>query len=211
MFEVNNLHYTYHDSPMYDFTLSCDAGEIVAILGESGSGKSTLLDLIAGFISPLSGTIMIDGVDITALSVEQRPLTVLFQHHNLFEHLSVEKNILLGISKSLKSTAEEKHKAKEILKEVGLAGYEQKLASTLSGGQQQRVALARALIRQKPLLLLDEPFTGLDKDTHREMLALVRSITDEKGLHTMMVTHEESDCDVADKVYRVKNRQLVLS
>ncbi len=208
MLEINNLHYTYHDSLPYDFSMSVNAGEIVAILGESGSGKSTLLDLIAGFISAKSGSIMIDGLDLTALSVEQRPLTILFQHHNLFEHLSVEKNILLGISKTLKSSKEEIAKVEEILKEVGLEGYADKLSSTLSGGQQQRVALARALIRQKPILLLDEPFTGLDKATHAEMLALVRKITDEKGLHTVMVTHEESDCAVADKVYRVENHQL---
>ncbi len=211
MLTIDNLHYTYHDSELYDFSMSVDAGEIVTILGQSGSGKSTLLDLIAGFISAKSGSIMIDGVDVTDMSIEQRPLTILFQQHNLFEHLSVQKNILLGISKSIKSSVEELAKVKNILKEVGLEGYEQKLASTLSGGQQQRVALARALIRQKPILLLDEPFTGLDKATHNDMLALVRKITDEKSLHTVMVTHEESDCDVADKIYRVENYRLVLS
>jgi len=211
MLEIDNVLYEYHDSELYDFSMSVEKGQIVAILGQSGSGKSTLLDLTAGFILGKSGRIMIDGLDMSALSVEERPLTILFQHHNLFEHLSVEKNILLGISKTITSSAQEIDKVKNILKEVGLEGYEKKPASSLSGGQQQRVALARALIRKKPILLLDEPFTGLDKTTHKEMLALVRKITNKKGLHTMMVTHEEDDCAVADKVYRVENHRLVLS
>ncbi len=210
MLEIDNLHYEYHNGEeLYDFSMSVDAGEIVAILGKSGSGKSTLLDLIAGFISAQSGTIGFDGISLTHLSVEQRPLTILFQNHNLFEHLTVEKNILLGMSKRLKSTDEEKVKVKDILKEVGLEKFEKKLASSLSGGQQQRVALARALIRKSPILLLDEPFTGLDYETHMQMLALVKKISKEKYLHTIMVTHDKNDCDlIADKVYRVENNQL---
>ena len=210
MLEIDNLHYEYKDSLPYDFSMSVKAGEIVAILGKSGSGKSTLLDLIAGFISPESGLITCDGVDLTALSVEERPLTILFQNHNLFEHLTVQKNILLGISKTLKSSQEDIEKVKIILKEVGLEKHEHKLASSLSGGQQQRVALARALIRQKPILLLDEPFTGLDMQTRIQMLELVKKISLEKNLHTVMVTHEQQDCDlIADRVYRVENHRLV--
>lgn len=209
MLKIDKLKYEYHDSQLYDFSMSVCAGEIVAILGKSGSGKSTLLDLIAGFISGKSGTITFDGNDLTTLSVEKRPLTILFQNHNLFEHLSVEKNILLGISKRLKSTDEEKAKVKDILKEVGLEKFEDKLASSLSGGQQQRVALARALIRKSPILLLDEPFTGLDNETHMQMLELVKKISKENNLHTIMVTHHHRDSDlIADKVYKVENYQL---
>jgi thiamine transport system ATP-binding protein len=210
MLKIDNLHYKYKDSELYDFSMRVKEGEIVAILGQSGSGKSTLLDLIAGFISANSGALTLDGEDLTSLSVEQRPLTILFQNHNLFEHLSVQKNILLGISKTLKSSQEDIAKVEEILKEVGLEGYTHKLSSTLSGGQQQRVALARALIRQKPILLLDEPFTGLDMQTRLQMLELVRKISTKNALHTIMVTHEQQDCDlIADRVYRVQNHQLV--
>ncbi len=210
MLTIDNLHYEYHDSIPYNFTMSVNAGEIVAILGQSGSGKSTLLDLIAGFISAKSGSITLEELDLTTLSVEQRPLTILFQNHNLFEHLSVQKNILLGISKTLKSSHNDIAKVKTILKEVGLEKHEHKLASSLSGGQQQRVALARALIRQKPILLLDEPFTGLDMQTRVQMLELVKNISLEKNLHTIMVTHEQQDCDlIADRVYRVENHRLV--
>ena len=211
MLEIDKLHYEYHDSPPYNFSMSVNAGEIVAILGQSGSGKSTLLDLIAGFISAKSGSIMIDGLDLTALSVEQRPLTILFQHHNLFEHLSVQKNILLGISKTLKSSKDEILKVKEILKEVGLEEHAHKLASQLSGGQQQRVALARALIRQKPILLLDEPFTGLDEATKEEMLVLVKKISKEHQLHTIMITHDKEDTKIASRSYKMQNQTLSLS
>ncbi|HIP60312.1 MAG TPA: ATP-binding cassette domain-containing protein [Campylobacterales bacterium] len=210
MLTIDNVHYEYHDSELYDFSMSVGEGEIVAILGQSGSGKSTLLDLIAGFMRGKSGTIALDGAELITLSVEARPLTILFQNHNLFEHLSVQKNILLGISKTFKSSHEDIEKVKTILKEVGLEKFEHKLASSLSGGQQQRVALARALIRQKPILLLDEPFTGLDMQTRVHMLELVKKISTEKNLHTIMVTHEQQDCDlIADRVYRVENYRLV--
>ena len=123
---------------------------------------------------------------------------------------SVQKNILLGISKTLKSSQEELEKVKMILKEVGLEKFEHTIASSLSGGQQQRVALARVLIRREPILLLDEPFTGLDVDTRIEMLDLVKKITHENNLHTIMVTHELEDCErIANRVYRVENQKLV--
>lgn len=190
--------------------MSVQAGEIVAILGQSGSGKSTLLDLIAGFLYASSGSIKWDENDLTHLPVEQRPMTILFQNHNLFEHLTVRKNILLGVSKVLKEATEDVHKVQSILKEVGLDPYEHTLASLLSGGQQQRVALARVLIRREPILLLDEPFTGLDQDTRIEMLDLVKKITIENNLHTIIVTHELQDAKrIANSVYRVQNHTLI--
>lgn len=184
--------------------------EIVAILGQSGSGKSTLLDLLAGFLPASGGSVQLDGDELIDETVEQRPITILFQNHNLFEHLSVEKNILLGISKTLKPSEEERQKVKAILEKVGLESYADTLVLSLSGGQQQRVALARVLIRREPVLLLDEPFTGLDPETRSEMLDLVKKITLENSLHTVMVTHEIQDCErIADRVYRVENKMLV--
>jgi thiamine transport system ATP-binding protein len=210
MLEIDNLTYKYKDEKSeYRYTLKAKEGEVVAIVGNSGSGKSTLLDLIAGFVTPFSGKIMFDNLDIIKLSIQKRPLTILFQNHNLFEHLSVEKNIVLGISKTLRATEDEKKLTNEILKEVGLEGYGDKLASTLSGGEQQRVALARALIRKKPILLLDEPFSGLDINTHDAMLELVKNITIKNSLQTIMVTHDMRDCDlIADFVYRMEDYQL---
>jgi len=208
MLKINKLVYN-HDKTIYNFSLHVNKNEIVGVIGESGSGKSTLLDLIAGFLTPTSGDIDFKGTKIGFLNAEDRPLTILFQKYNTFEHLTVIKNVLLGITTSLKPKEEEIQEAKEILKEVGLEGFENKLASSLSGGQSQRVALARSLIRKKPILLLDEPFTGLDFETRVKMLDLVKKISQKRELYTIMVTHELNDCElIADRVYKVENGKL---
>ena len=211
MLNITNLKYQHKNADdIYEYSMSVKPKEIVAILGQSGSGKSTLLDLVAGFLHAESGSIKLDENELTYESVEKRPITILFQNHNLFEHLSVQKNILLGVSKTLKSSKEELEKVKMILKEVGLEKYEHTLVSSLSGGQQQRVGLARVLIRREPILLLDEPFTGLDAETRIEMLELVKKITIENNLHTIMVTHEIQDCErIANRIYKVQNQKLV--
>ena len=189
----------------YDFSLEANCGEVAGIVGASGNGKSTLLDLISGFLEPLGGTITYNKKEIANLPPEKRPVTILFQNYNLFEHLSVEKNVLLGAQNSSKKEIQ------EILVDVGLKKQEKKRASSLSGGQQQRVALARALLRDKPILLLDEPFTGLDFKTRETMLELVKHITKSKDICTIMVTHDLNDCKkIADKTYEVENGKLTL-
>ena len=211
MLKINNLQYQYKNADdLYTYNLEVNPSEVVAILGQSGSGKSTLLDIVAGFIEPIKGSVMLDGKELLGLSVEKRPITILFQNYNLFEHLSVQKNILLGVNKTLKDSIEEVEKVQDILKEVGLEAYEHKLASELSGGQQQRVALARVLMRREPVLLLDEPFSGLDDATRIEMLELVEKITGEHKLHTIMVTHDIDDCNrIANHIYKMQNHILV--
>jgi len=211
MLNITDLKYEYKNADeVYKYSMSVKPKEIVAILGQSGSGKSTLLDLIAGFLDASSGSIQLDENDLTNETVEKRPITILFQSHNLFEHLTVQKNILLGVNKVLKENIEDVNKVQAILKEVGLEKYEHTLASSLSGGQQQRVALARVLMRREPILLLDEPFTGLDVETRVQMLDLVKKITIENNLHTIMVTHDIQDCErIANRVYRVQNHTLI--
>ena len=211
MLNIKNLQYQYKNADdLYTYNLEAKPSEVAAILGQSGSGKSTLLDIVAGFIEPMKGSVMIDGQELLGLSVEKRPITILFQNHNLFEHLSVQKNILLGVNKTLKDSIEEVEKVQDILKEVGLETYEHKLASELSGGQQQRVALARVLMRREPVLLLDEPFSGLDDTTRIEMLELVQKITGEHKLHTIMVTHDIDDCNrIANHIYKMQNHTLI--
>lgn len=208
MLKIEDLQYQYHNArDTYYYALEANAGEVVAILGASGSGKSTLLDIIAGFVEPTRGTIKLDEKELIGTDVEKRPISILFQTHNLFEHLSVEKNILLGIPKAKRTIQD----IQSILKEVGLESYQNTQASKLSGGQQQRVALARVLLRREPILLLDEPFTGLDEATRHEMLKLVKQITTEHKLHTIMVTHEKEDAHrIANHVYMMKDHRLSL-
>ena len=212
MLKVDSIKYSYEQENTinnYDFSCFIKESEIVGIIGSSGSGKSTLLDLIAGFLTPTSGSIFFKEKEISSLDTEQRPLTILFQKYNTFEHLSVIKNVLLGISTSLKPKKEELLEAKEILKEVGLTGFENKLASSLSGGQSQRVALARSLIKKTPILLLDEPFTGLDLDSRNKMLKLLKNISKRRKLYTIIVTHELNDCkSIANRVYEVSRGKL---
>ena len=211
MLEVTNVQYQYQNTEdTYTYNLSVQPSEVVAILGESGSGKSTLLDIIAGFIESNEGSIKLDETELLGLSVEKRPMTILFQNHNLFEHLSVQKNILLGVNKRLKDSIEDVEKVQDILKEVGLEAYVHKLVSKLSGGQQQRVALARVLMRREPILLLDEPFSGLDDTTRIEMLELVQKITKEHKLYTIMVTHDIDDCNrIANHIYKMQDHTLI--
>lgn len=210
MLNITDLTYQHNNAEeVYTYSMSVKPKEIVAILGQSGSGKSTLLDLLAGFLPASSGSIKLDERELMQESIEKRPITILFQNHNLFEHLTVQKNILLGVSKTLISSKAELEKVETILKEVGLEKYPETLILSLSGGQQQRVALARVLIRREPILLLDEPFTGLDPDTRGQMLDLVKKITIENNLHTIMVTHEIQDCErIADRVYKMENNRL---
>ena len=211
MLNISNVKYQYKNAQdTYTYNLECNPTEVVAILGQSGSGKSTLLDIVAGFIEPTSGSVVLDGEELIGKAIEKRPITILFQNHNLFEHLSVQKNILLGVSKVLKDSIDEVEKVQDILREVGLEDFEHSLASQLSGGQQQRVALARVLIRREPILLLDEPFSGLDEQTRLEMLDLVKSITVEHNLHTIMITHDREDSErIASHVYEMQNHVLV--
>jgi thiamine transport system ATP-binding protein len=212
MLYVDEVTYTYqHDdqTQTYHYTLKIEAGEVVCILGKSGSGKSTLLDLIAGFLLPKSGSIRLDADPFDPLPPEKRPVTILFQNHNLFEHLTAEHNLLIGLHGNTQGTPDEHARARAILEKLGIADQANKVVTQLSGGQQQRVALGRALGRNRPILLLDEPFTGLDPATRTDVLNLVRTLTTEHNLHTLMVTHERSDCDaIADRVYHIKEGKI---
>jgi len=174
MLEVKNLTFRYPDTETtWCFNFHVDPGECIAINGPSGSGKSTLLNLLAGFLTPASGTIRWHGGLLNDLSPWERPITSLFQEHNLFEHLDVHTNIGLGIHPGLKLTREQKQAISEGLASVGLAGFERRMPGDLSGGQRQRVALLRALLRDQPILLLDEPLTGLDAEARSQLRELL--------------------------------------
>lgn len=192
----------------YRFTLEAMPGVVTAISGASGSGKSTLLDLLAGFIRPAGGTLTLDGVDLLPLPPETRPVSLLLQADNLFEHLSAEENAVLGLPRGTpKSQGREKVAA--ALAEVGLAGFGQRLAANLSGGQKQRVALARTLLRNRPVLLLDEPFSALDDETRQTTRALVGELTRRHDWHTILVSHHADDISaLAEAHYRIVEGRL---
>ncbi|CAH0532526.1 Thiamine import ATP-binding protein ThiQ [Vibrio stylophorae] len=177
------------------FSTHCEieAGTITAILGASGAGKSTLLHLLAGFLQPKQGEMQWQGQVLNPLAVSDRPLSILFQQHNLFDHLTVAHNIGLGIRPALRFNAQEKRAIEQAAAQVGLSQQLNQLPPQLSGGQQQRVALARCLIRQKPLLLLDEPFSALDPALRQQMLALVAEKAKAKNITVLMVTHDLND------------------
>ena len=168
-------------------------GARLAILGPSGAGKSTLLSAVAGFLDPLAGKIFWEAGCIDLLPPAQRPVTMLFQDHNLFGHLTVAQNVGLGLDPSLNLNAEQKQRVGEALLRVGLENYADRKPAALSGGQQGRVALARALIRDRALWLLDEPFSALGPGLRREMLSLVAEMAENSAATVLMVTHDPDD------------------
>jgi len=190
--DVQAVTFRYEDMAMR-FDLRAASGQALAVIGPSGAGKSTLLHLIAGFETPASGRVLIDGVDVTALPPARRPLTMLFQDHNLFAHLDIAANVGLGINPGLRLGPAERARVAEALAEVGLEGLGRRLPGQLSGGERQRAALARALVRRRPILLLDEPFAALGPALRREMLDLVDRLRRAAVLTVVMVSHQPED------------------
>lgn len=178
--------------------LAVPAGALCALIGPSGAGKSTLLNGLAGFAPQLSGRASIGDADLAPLRPSDRPLTLLFQEHNLFPGLTAAENIGLGLSPGLRLGPADHARIEDALGSVGLDGLGGRYPDALSGGQRQRVALARALLRERPALLLDEPFAALGPAQRAEMLALVAQLTRPRGIAVLMVTHDPQDAARAD-------------
>jgi len=177
----------------FRFDCRLPAGAITAITGPSGSGKSTLLNLIAGFEAPDEGKVLFDGRNVCNLHPSERPVSLIFQDHNLFGHLDVFTNVGLGISPSLSLDVRDQQAIARSLERVGLAGMEKRMPATLSGGERQRVAFARALVREKPVLLLDEPFAALDPGLRLGMAAMLLDLHQETGSTILIVTHDPGE------------------
>lgn len=191
-----------------DFSLRADLclekGRTTALIGPSGAGKSTLLSAIAGFFAPAQGRIMWDGCDLTDLPPGQRPCSILFQDNNLFPHLSVAQNVGLALRSGLRLSQEEKAQVDAVLVDVGLAGLGGRKPAALSGGQQSRAALARLLLADRPLILLDEPFSALGPGLKNEMLDLVQTKLAGPDRLIIIVTHDPEDAQrIADDVVLV--------
>lgn len=182
-----------YGGPAMHFDIVIAAGSITALMGPSGSGKSTLLSLLAGFEAPLSGRVLIGGVDVTRLAPAQRPVSMVFQENNLFAHLDVAANVGLGRSPSLRLRDQDRADIAEALAQVGLADKGARLPRELSGGERQRVALARVLVRNRPVLLLDEAFASLGPALRSDMLDLVLRLHERLGMTVLMVTHDPDD------------------
>ncbi|MDH2997516.1 thiamine ABC transporter ATP-binding protein [Pasteurellaceae bacterium LFhippo2] len=184
-----NIEFDYPEMPM-QFELAINKGERIAIIGESGMGKSTLLNLIAGFELAHRGELYLNGKNHLNSEPAERPVSMLFQDNNLFAHLTVQQNIGLALAPRLKFNVEQLQKIQQIAEQMGIADLLNRRADMLSGGQKQRVALARTLLRDKPILLLDEPFSALDPERRNELQQLVLKLCEQKQLTLLMVTHQ---------------------
>lgn len=171
-------------------------GRITAVTGASGAGKSTLFNLISGFETPQAGRIWLGGRDVTGLAPAERPVSLIFQDNNLFAHLDLFTNVGLGISPSMRLTAADRARVGDALARVGLSGFEKRRPGSLSGGERQRVAFARALVRDRPYLLLDEPFAALDPDLRRAMADLLKDLQAETGKTVLMISHDRAEVEL---------------
>ena len=187
-------------------SLAIEKGETFSLLGPSGCGKTTLLRMAAGFDTPDSGRILLDGKDITALPPNKRPVNTVFQSYALFPHLSIRENITFGPRIARRSKAETAADLERMLNLVDLTAHADKKPAQLSGGQKQRVAIARALINRPEVLLLDEPLAALDLKLRQRLLMELDAIHDEVGITFIYVTHDQGEAmSISDRI-AVMNR-----
>jgi len=192
--QIENVTKKFGDFTAVDnVSLNIYQRELFCLLGGSGSGKSTLLRMLAGFESPTSGRILIDGVDMAGIQPWQRPVNMMFQSYALFPHLSVADNVAFGLKREKVPADEIKKRVAEMLEMVQLGQLSRRKPHQLSGGQRQRVALARALIKRPKLLLLDEPLGALDKKLREETQFEIINIQEELGVTFVVVTHDQEE------------------
>jgi sulfate/thiosulfate transport system ATP-binding protein len=184
---------------LHDVTLEVPEGSLTALLGPSGSGKSTLLRIVAGLETPDTGSVLIDGADVTVARPQERGIGFVFQHYAAFAHMSVRENVAFGLRIRKRPAEEVRQRVDELLGLVGLTAWGGQRPAQLSGGQRQRMALARALAVDPRVLLLDEPFGALDANVRAELRQWLRRLHDEQGVTTVLVTHDQEEAmEVAD-------------
>jgi putative spermidine/putrescine transport system ATP-binding protein len=200
--DVQNLTKTFGTTTVVKgVSFAFDRGEFISLLGPSGCGKTTILRMIAGFENPTAGSILVDGQDITHLKPNQRQLGMVFQSYALFPNLNVGDNIGFGLKISGMAAEERRARIDEMLKLIGLAGFEKRYPYELSGGQQQRVALARAIAPRPRMLLLDEPLSALDAKIRVSLREEIRAIQLDLGITTVFVTHDQEEAlSISDRI-----------
>lgn len=202
MIELNNVLFTYGKKSMR-FSFTVEKGDLIIIKGPNGSGKSTLLHLIAGFLTPYSGYIKLNNIDVSNFNPGERPVSILFQENNLFAHLNVITNIYLGINNKANVKKSEKIIISKLINSLDLIEIEKKLPTQLSGGEQKKVALIRCLVRNKSILLLDEPFNSLDSKSERKITNFIIKTHTKKKLTTIIVSHDPKIEKIANKIIQI--------
>ena len=199
---LHQLTRTYGTTRALDqFSLDVAPGEFVALLGPSGCGKTTALRMVAGFDTPDSGQILVDGVDVSRIPAQKRDMGMVFQSYSLFPNMSARDNVAFGLRLRHQRGGLRRQRAHELLDLVGLAEHVTKYPHQLSGGQQQRVALARALAIEPRVLLLDEPLSALDAKVRAELRDQIRALQQRLAITTLFVTHDQEEAlSMADRV-----------
>ncbi|MGB3735837.1 MAG: ABC transporter ATP-binding protein [Ilumatobacter sp.] len=189
---------------LHDVSMHADAGEVVALLGASGSGKSTLLRVIAGLLSPDAGRVDIGGDDMTSVPTHRRNVGMVFQDNQLFPHRTTFENVEFGLKLAGVNRHDRRERAQRWLDLVGLDGFGPRRVTELSGGEAKRVALARTLVVEPPVVLLDEPLTGLDRELHDQLVDELATLLHDTASTAILVTHDvEEAAALADRTLRL--------
>lgn len=206
--EFRNIKKTYDGETIIlkDLDLDINEGDLVTLLGASGSGKSTLLRCLAGFESISSGTITIDGIDVTNMAPGERQIGMVFQQYSLFPNMTVAENIAFGLKMKKMNKSEINDKVTRMIEMVDLKGRENYYPENLSGGQKQRVALARAIVTEPRVLLLDEPLSAIDALLRKNLQKAIRRIQQELNVTTIFVTHDQDEAMIMSDVIHVMNQ-----
>lgn len=199
---LKNISFSYKDKMIFDnYNFVMNKEEIIAIIGPSGCGKSTLLKIINGLETEYSGDVLLNGINVNNIPVNKRDIVLMFQDNLLFPHMTIFENIEFSLKMKKYPKHEIKKMVEEVARDIHLEDKLNKYPKELSGGQQRRVALARAVISKPKLLLLDEPFTGLDKEIKLEIMNLVKIIREKYDTSIVFVTHDLSEAEYLKAKY----------